>query len=115
MANKSTLLLCAAAVLLQTLAYRKILGGLAAGGLLKGDVEAMIEAEIGGIFMPHGEQAAVDILYWTPIRRPPFGCLAQLRKTATISKVACLADDSGRSGGIFMFHREHQQAPRPDR
>lgn len=39
---------------MQTLAYRKILGGLAAGGLLKGDVEAMIEAEIGGVFMPHG-------------------------------------------------------------
>jgi Xaa-Pro dipeptidase len=36
------------------LAYRKILGGLAAGGLLQGDVEDMIAAEIGGIFMPHG-------------------------------------------------------------
>lgn len=45
---------------LQTLAYRKILGGLAAGGLLKGDVEAMIEAEIGGIFMPHGEHLQVQ-------------------------------------------------------
>jgi hypothetical protein len=63
MVQNSAFLLCPAAVLVQTLAYRKILGGLAAGGLLKGDVEAMIEAEIGGIFMPHGEQAAVDILH----------------------------------------------------
>lgn len=39
---------------MHTLAYRKILGGLAEAGLLKGDVDDMIEAEVGGIFMPHG-------------------------------------------------------------
>lgn len=50
-----SVLCCAAVSRAQTLAYRKILGGLVAGGLLKGDVDAMIEAEIGGIFMPHGE------------------------------------------------------------
>lgn len=33
---------------------RKILGGLAAGGLLQGDLQEMIEAEVGGLFMPHG-------------------------------------------------------------
>jgi len=44
---------------LQTLAYRKILGGLAEAGLLKGDVDDMIEAEVGGIFMPHGKERAL--------------------------------------------------------
>jgi hypothetical protein len=34
---------------------RKILSGLVAGGLLKGDLQEMIEAEVGGLFMPHGE------------------------------------------------------------
>eukprot|EP00775_Hariotina_reticulata_P006059 gene6059-6297_t len=39
---------------LHTLAYEKILGGLAAGGLLQGDLQELIEAEVGGLFMPHG-------------------------------------------------------------
>lgn len=39
---------------LHSLAYRKIIGGLAAGGLLQGDIEEMIAAEVGGLFMPHG-------------------------------------------------------------
>lgn len=43
---------------MHTLAYRKILGGLAAGGLLRGDVDEMVEADVGGLFMPHGESNA---------------------------------------------------------
>ncbi|GBF92263.1 Xaa-Pro dipeptidase-like [Raphidocelis subcapitata] len=39
---------------MQTLAYRKILSGLKAGGILRGEVEEMLEAELGGVFMPHG-------------------------------------------------------------
>jgi hypothetical protein len=42
----------------QTLAYQKILGGLAVGGLLTGDVDDMIAAEVGGVFMPHGAREA---------------------------------------------------------
>jgi hypothetical protein len=45
----------------QTLAYEKILGGLAAGGLLRGDVQDMIAAEVGGIFMPHGGLGGVRV------------------------------------------------------
>jgi hypothetical protein len=40
---------------MQTLAYSCILGGLRAGGLLVGDVHDMLEAELGGVFMPHGK------------------------------------------------------------
>jgi len=36
------------------LAYVKILTALKAGGLVQGDVEEMIKAEVGGVFMPHG-------------------------------------------------------------
>ncbi|VDN09260.1 unnamed protein product [Dibothriocephalus latus] len=36
------------------LAERKILEALVAGGLLRGDVSAMLEAHLGAIFMPHG-------------------------------------------------------------
>jgi len=39
---------------MHTLACRAILSGLTAGGLLRGDVDAMLEAELGGVFMPHG-------------------------------------------------------------
>ena len=37
------------------LAERHILAGLLAGGLLRGEVEAMMEARLGAVFMPHGE------------------------------------------------------------
>lgn len=40
---------------MQTLAYKCILSGLAAGGLLVGDVDDMIRDEVGGLFMPHGK------------------------------------------------------------
>lgn len=43
---------------MHTLAYSKILAGLKAGGLLVGDVDEMLAADIGGIFMPHGGQRA---------------------------------------------------------
>ena len=36
------------------LAERAILGALALGGLLQGDVEAMAAARLGAVFMPHG-------------------------------------------------------------
>ncbi|KAL7054102.1 hypothetical protein AAHC03_026563 [Spirometra sp. Aus1] len=36
------------------LAERKILESLVAGGLLQGDVSAMLEAHLGAVFMPHG-------------------------------------------------------------
>eukprot|EP00878_Enallax_costatus_P033339 GHUV01036759.1.p1 GENE.GHUV01036759.1~~GHUV01036759.1.p1 ORF type:complete len:498 (+),score=81.20 GHUV01036759.1:186-1679(+) len=39
---------------MHTLAYRRILSGLKMGGLLQGDVDGMIAADIGGLFMPHG-------------------------------------------------------------
>jgi len=39
---------------MQTLAYTCILKGLKQGGLLVGDVEEMLQAELGGLFMPHG-------------------------------------------------------------
>lgn len=34
--------------------HRKILGDLIAGGLLQGDLEAMMSARLGAVFMPHG-------------------------------------------------------------
>ena len=37
------------------LAESKILGGLKDMGLLKGDVDEMVEQRIGALFMPHGE------------------------------------------------------------
>eukprot|EP00879_Flechtneria_rotunda_P019525 GHRR01020510.1.p1 GENE.GHRR01020510.1~~GHRR01020510.1.p1 ORF type:complete len:411 (+),score=104.36 GHRR01020510.1:394-1626(+) len=39
---------------MHTLAYKKILSALAKGGLLQGDVEDMVAAEVGALFMPHG-------------------------------------------------------------
>jgi Xaa-Pro dipeptidase len=36
------------------LSYRVILTHLAAGGILKGDVEEMMKANMGAVFMPHG-------------------------------------------------------------
>lgn len=39
---------------MHALAYREILTALTNGGLLRGDVDAMLEAEVGGLFMPHG-------------------------------------------------------------
>lgn len=39
---------------MHTLACREILTALQKGGLLEGDVDAMLEAEMGGLFMPHG-------------------------------------------------------------
>ena len=39
---------------MQLLAERTILSALLAGGLLRGEVEAMVEARLGAVFMPHG-------------------------------------------------------------
>ena len=39
---------------MHTLANRVILASLKEGGLLKGDIDEMIEADIGALFMPHG-------------------------------------------------------------
>ena len=39
---------------MQTLAYACILKGLKAGGLLAGEVDEMLAAEVGALFMPHG-------------------------------------------------------------
>ncbi|XP_064214047.1 xaa-Pro dipeptidase-like, partial [Tribolium castaneum] len=39
---------------MHTLAHRVLLGELKKGGLLKGDVEAMVAAGLGGVFQPHG-------------------------------------------------------------
>lgn len=39
---------------MHVLAERTLLAGLAAGGLLAGDVDAMVEARLGAVFMPHG-------------------------------------------------------------
>jgi Xaa-Pro dipeptidase len=48
---------------MHTLAYEQILGGLKAGGLLVGEVGDMIAAEVGGLFMPHGECPAVGCMF----------------------------------------------------
>ena len=40
---------------MHTLAYAKILSALKAGGLVTGDVGEMIDADVGAVFMPHGE------------------------------------------------------------
>ena len=40
---------------MHVLAERIMLSALLAGGLLRGDVEAMVEARLGAVFMPHGE------------------------------------------------------------
>ena len=37
------------------LAEKEILTGLKAGGLLKGDVDEMVDYRIGALFMPHGD------------------------------------------------------------
>lgn len=44
---------------MQDLAYRTILSGLKAGGIVTGEVDDMMKANIGALFMPHGEQAAL--------------------------------------------------------
>ncbi len=41
---------------MHTLAYRAILEGLSEGGLVKGDVDAMLKDDIAALFMPHGER-----------------------------------------------------------
>jgi Xaa-Pro dipeptidase len=40
---------------MHVLAERIMLTALLAGGLLQGDVEAMVDARLGAVFMPHGE------------------------------------------------------------
>ena len=42
------------------LAESKILSGLKAMGLVKGDVEEMVQQRIGALFMPHGEKSRLD-------------------------------------------------------
>ena len=37
------------------MAEKEILTGLKAGGLLKGDVDEMVDYRIGALFMPHGD------------------------------------------------------------
>ena len=39
---------------MQLLAERRILEGLLGGGLLRGDVQAALDARVGALFMPHG-------------------------------------------------------------
>jgi Xaa-Pro dipeptidase len=39
---------------MQLVANREILEGLKRGGLLIGDVEAMMECNLAAVFMPHG-------------------------------------------------------------
>lgn len=39
---------------MHVLAERTILGALLEGGLLQGDLAAMLEARLGAVFMPHG-------------------------------------------------------------
>lgn len=46
------------------LAERTILGALRDGGLLRGDVEAMVGARLGATFMPHGEAKVRPRLAW---------------------------------------------------
>lgn len=55
-----------------------MLGALLAGGLLRGDLEAAMEARVGALFMPHGEAAAPFsyISSWTGCARSSVGALA---------------------------------------
>lgn len=39
---------------MHTLSYRLIIEKLKAGGLLSGDVDAMMAVNLGSVFMPHG-------------------------------------------------------------
>ncbi len=41
---------------MQLLAERFILSALREGGLLRGDLAVMLDARVGALFMPHGEQ-----------------------------------------------------------
>lgn len=41
---------------MQDLAYRTLLEGLVRGGLLVGQVDDMMAADVGALFMPHGGQ-----------------------------------------------------------
>jgi hypothetical protein len=45
---------------MHTLAYRTILEGLSAGGLVKGDVDAMLKDDVAALFMPHGKAMSID-------------------------------------------------------
>ena len=44
---------------MHSLANRVILEDLLAAGLVRGEVDTMMEADIGAIFMPHGEYLSV--------------------------------------------------------
>ena len=50
------------------LAESKILSGLKAMGLVKGDVEEMVQQRIGALFMPHGEESRLSLSVMTPGR-----------------------------------------------
>lgn len=47
---------------MQTLAYRTILEGLKGAGIVQGEVEEMLQAEVGALFMPHGEVIGLVLL-----------------------------------------------------
>ena len=42
------------------LAERCILAGLSKGGLVQGDIDAAVEADVGALFMPHGAMTHIQ-------------------------------------------------------
>lgn len=63
------------------LAERTILEGLKAGGLLRGDVGAMVEARLGAVFMPHGARERACV----PLAVPEAACLLCANRAACAS------------------------------
>lgn len=79
---------------MQLLAERTILGHLKAGGLLVGEVDAMVEARLGAVFMPHGEQGD--------------------RGLCCTVRAAGKSRHMVSSGVVFMLHGEQRLAMRAD-
>lgn len=64
---------------MQDLAYRRILSGLQAAGIVQGEVEEMMSANVGALFMPHGGcnvctttqkglEASCNVWFWSGSR-----------------------------------------------
>lgn len=90
---------------MHTLAYQKVLSGLTAGGLLSGEVDDMVAAELGGVFMPHGGTGASAMLPLTvPTAAERGGAPPWLPACGRGQHVPCAMFQPPATAGLWTSH-----------
>ncbi|KAK0413821.1 hypothetical protein QR680_007010 [Steinernema hermaphroditum] len=84
------------------LAEKVLLEGLKGAGILKGDVDAMVKARIGAVFLPHGlgHLMGLDVhdvggFLGDAVPRPSEAGLSSLRTTRTLQERMCITIEPG--------------------